>query len=377
MDMIRQFRDVSEHPEIYARKWKQKNNGRVVGYLCSYAPEELILAAGALGYRILGGGHTISRADAHLQSYSCSLVRGALEDALSGGLDFVDGMVFPHTCDSIQRLSDIWRMNASTGFHIDAVLPVCLNTNSARDYMMDVLRRFKADLEQHLKADIHEGNLRAAVETIDGIRAGMEKLYILRRDCPEQINGSDLHAIVRSSMVMDRREFLEALNRLLADMATSISPPRRSAAKRLLLSGGACTFPDIYDIIESAGGVVVWDDLCTGFRQWSGCTHIGNDLLASIADRYLRRSLCPAKHAGLTCRGDELVRMAKENRVAGVIFLFLKFCDPHAFDYPYLKQRLDAEGIPSLRIELEDQMTAEGPLRTRCEAFMETLQAGL
>ena len=377
MDMIRQFRDVSEHPEIYAREWKQKNNGSVVGYLCSYGPEELILAAGALGYRIFGGGHSISRADAHLQSYSCSLVRGALEDALSGRLDFVDGMVFPHTCDSIQRLSDIWRMNASTGFHIDAVLPVCLNTDSARDYMRDVLRRFKTDMAQHLKTDIHEADLKAAVETIDGIRAGMERLYTLRRDCPEQIHGSDFHAIVRASMVMDRREFLEALNRLLADTETSASVPRRSAAKRLLLSGGACTFPDIYDIIESAGGVVVGDDLCTGLRQWSGRTHIGNDLLASIADRYLRRPVCPAKHAGLTCRGDELVRMAKENRVAGVIFLFLKFCDPHAFDYPYLKQRLDAEGIPSLRIELEDQMTAEGPLRTRCEAFVETLQAGL
>ncbi len=373
MNLIQQFRDISEHPEIYVRGWKDKNHGRVVGYLCSYVPEELILAAGALGYRILGGGHAVSKADAHLQSYSCSLVRGALEDALSGRLDVVDGMVFPHTCDSIQRLSDIWRMCAPTGFHIDAVLPVCLTTESARDYMVNICRRLKTDLERHLKTVIDEERLKAAIETIDGIRIGMEKLYLLRCNHPEQIRGADFHAIVRASAIMDRRAFLNILNGLLADLEMAADVSQRPTVRRLLLSGGACTFPDVYEIIESAGGGVVWDDLCTGGRQWSGRIHAGDDLIAAIADRYMQRPVCPAKHAGLTCRGDELVRMAKETRSAGVIFLLLKFCDPHAFDYPYLKQRLDAAGIPSLRIELEDRLTAEGPLRTRCEAFIEML----
>jgi benzoyl-CoA reductase subunit C len=56
-----------------------------------------------------------------------------------------------------------------------------------------------------------------------------------------------------------------------------------------------------------------------------------------------------------------------------VIFLFLKFCDPHAFDYPYMKAMLDQAGIPSLMFEIEDQLASEGQLRTRCEAFMEMI----
>ena len=141
MDAVRVFHDIAADPQAYARDWKAKTGGKVVGTFCSYAPEELILASGALGYRIVGGSGAVSKADAHLQAYCCSLVRGAMEDALDHRLDFLDGTIFPHTCDSIQRLSDLWRMNAQTGFHLDVVLPVKLDTASAKDYMRAVWRK--------------------------------------------------------------------------------------------------------------------------------------------------------------------------------------------------------------------------------------------
>jgi benzoyl-CoA reductase/2-hydroxyglutaryl-CoA dehydratase subunit BcrC/BadD/HgdB len=49
----------------------------------------------------------------------------------------------------------------------------------------------------------------------------------------------------------------------------------------------------------------------------------------------------------------------------------LKFCDPHAFDYPYLREMLKTQGIPNTLFEIEDRQTAEGQFRTRCEAFIE------
>ena len=85
------------------------------------------------------------------------------------------------------------------------------------------------------------------------------------------------------------------------------------------------------------------------------------------------RVVCPAKHSGITSRGDYLVQAVKENRADGVIFLLLKFCDPHAFDYPYLKEMLEKENIPSVLFEIEDQLPSEGQINTRCEAFMEML----
>jgi bzd-type benzoyl-CoA reductase N subunit len=372
MEAIEQFRQVAADPKTYARSWKKVTGGRVVGTLCSYAPEELILAGGALTHRIVGGSGRISRADAHLQSYSCSLVRGALEEALAGELDFIDGVVFPHTCDSIQRLSDIWRLNADTGFHLDVVLPVKLNTDSARTYMATVMAEARVKLETLLGRTIAEAELRRAIETYNGIRKAMQRLYALRSERPGAISGSDLHAIVRASMVMDRKDFLSDLTRLLERLEPSPAD-ENSTAKRIFISGGVCNMPDLYGLIESVGGVVVGDDLCTGSRGLTGLIDAQGDPIAAIAQRYARRAICPAKHAGIHRRGEELVRQAKADGARGVIFIFLKFCDPHAFDYPYLKSMLADEGIPSLLIELEEQTVNQGQLTTRCEAFMEML----
>ena len=101
------YQDAVDDPYAYAARWKAMQHKPVVAHFCSYTPEEVIWAAGALPLRIFGQSERIVAADTHLQSYSCSLVRGALEDALTGRLDFADGFVFPHTCDSIQRLSDM------------------------------------------------------------------------------------------------------------------------------------------------------------------------------------------------------------------------------------------------------------------------------
>lgn len=372
MEAILQFKDICADPKAYARRWKEQTGGRVIGTLCSYAPEELILAGGALAYRIVGGSGSISAADAHLQTYSCSLVRGALDDALKGELDFLDGAVFPHTCDSIQRLSDIWRMNANTGFHLDVVLPVKLNTQSARDYMTAVMKKARTDLEAVLEQTITNEDLQTAIDTYNRIRSAMQRLYKLRKDRPGTIAGSDLHSIVRASMVMDRNDFLNRLAQVV-DTLERQPEPGSTAAKRIFLSGGVCNLPDIYGVIESAGGAVVGDDLCTGSRGLTGLADTGGDPMVAIAERYARRAICPAKHAGITSRGDDLARLAKASRAQGVILLFLKFCDPHAFDYPYLKSRLTAEGIPCLLVELEEQTALQGQFQTRCEAFMEML----
>ncbi len=371
MDALNQLRTVAADPKAYARGWQQETGGKVVGTLCSYAPEELILAGDALAFRIVGGSGSISRADAHLQAYSCSLVRGALEDALNGSLDFLDGTVFPHTCDSIQRLSDIWRMNAKTGFHLDAVLPVKLNTDSARRYMATVMGKARTELENALGRSITDADLRQAVDVYNDIRAAMQRLYDLRNERPGIIAGGDVHAIVRAAMVMDRRAFVGKLAEIVEHLEQR--PSTEADGKRIFLSGGVCNLPDIYGSIEAAGGWVVADDLCTGSRGLTGQIGTAGDPISAIAERYAQRAICPAKHAGIAARGDELVRLAKKHRADGVIFFFLKFCDPHAFDYPHLKSRLDEAGIPSLLVELEEQTTSQGQFQTRCEAFIEML----
>jgi len=371
MEELDTLKTIAGNPGAYLRDLKRERE-TLLGYVCTYTPEEIILAAGVHPVRLFGTQDDISLADAHLQSYCCSLVRGVLEDVLRGNLDVLDGAVFPHSCDSIQRLSDLWRLNTDFPFFADVVLPVTLNRESSRQYMIDVLKRFRGALETWLGRDISDRDLRQGIETCNGIRTLLATLYRIRSDNPRAISGRDLHAIVKASMIMRRQDLLALLPAVVEAAGERGTATGTEDRKRLVLTGSICNHPDLYDIIEDAGGIVVGDDLCTGSRYFEGMIDEGGDPIEVLAKRYMERPLCPAKHRSLTTRADHIIRVARSNRADGVVFLLLKFCDPHAFDYPCIKEALDREDIPSTLIEVEAQL-AEGQVRTRLETFIAML----
>lgn len=366
------FRKIAADPYTYAEDINKNGNKKIIGTFCSYVPEEIITAADAIPFRIFGTKENITRADAHIQAYCCSLVRGGLEDALVGRLNFIEGTVFPHTCDSIQRLSDIWRLNGKFNFHFDVIMPVKLNTQSAREYMGDVIEKFRKDLSESLGVEISDEKLASSVKLHNRIRKNLQELYKLRMNNPRLIKGSDFHSVVKASMVMNRSDAANATDTLLAALSGKNELPGKG--KRIFLSGGACNHPDLYSIIEESGGVVVGDELCTGSRYYFGTVSEEETPVTAIADRFCDRVVCPAKHFSTTARADELIKEVRETGSEGVIFFYLKFCDPHSFDYPYMKEALDKEGISSMLLEIEDSSNSEGQIRTRLETFIFNLK---
>ena len=120
-------------------------------------------------------------------------------------------------------------------------------------------------------------------------------------DRPEIMKGSDFYALVRAAMIMDRspdglppRGDRGGAGDRTAPASGRFRPPE----KRLILSGGVCNHPDIYTIVEEAGGAVVGDDLCTGARCVQRPHRREGRPIAAIAARYRERVVCPAKHRG-------------------------------------------------------------------------------
>ncbi|MBC8438341.1 MAG: 2-hydroxyacyl-CoA dehydratase, partial [Deltaproteobacteria bacterium] len=216
--------------------------------------------------------------------------------------------------------------------------------------------------------EITNADLEGSIKKFNLIRKNLSKIYALQSQRPGIIKGADLYAIVKGSMVMDRDEVADLLPAIVANLE-KIDVPQKSV-KRIVVSGSICDSPDIYTAMEAAGGVIVGDDLCTGQRWFEGEILDDENPINAIATRLLDRIICPAKHFSPTARGENMVSLAKKNRADGVIFMLLKFCDPHAFDYPYLKEFLDKEGIKNMLIEMDDQQQNSGQLTTRFETFI-------
>jgi benzoyl-CoA reductase/2-hydroxyglutaryl-CoA dehydratase subunit BcrC/BadD/HgdB len=239
--------------------------------------------------------------------------------------------------------------------------------------MINVLALFRNDLEKALKVKITDDDLKKSILLYNEIRGGLARIYELKSKNPQLMKGKDVYALMRGSMIMERSNYAKFLQSTIEELEKSATQITKTKKTRLFLSGGLCSHPDIYSVIEDAGGDVVGDDLCTGSRYFTGAINTNDDPITAIADRYLQRINCPAKHIGNKSRAENLIKLARENSAAGVIFMLLKFCDPHAFDYPYLKEALDKAKIPNLLLEVEDQPQAQGQIKTRIEAFMEAL----
>lgn len=361
-------------PYAAARDWKERTGGRVIGFFCCYAPEEIVHAAGALPVRITGENRVISLSGSHLQSYCCSLARTSLDMALDKGLDFIDGTVFVHTCDTMQRLSDIWRLNAGYPLHFDVVLPVRFEGEAAEEYMCEELYACREELAQAL-GPISDDAITGSIRLYNRNRELLAGLYELRRADPSVMTSDESLWLVAVSALMEKSEHNELLDEVLSDLSPSPgSGEGRDGGKIPLFAIGSVMDQwEFLETVEDLGGTFVDDDLCTGHRYFDSMAPDDPDPVKSIARRLTRRAFCPCKHLTSRDRAKEVLSRLEASGARGAVFFQFKYCEPHAFDYPYLKKALDERGVPSLLLEIEQGSVSGEQLRTRIEALLETI----
>ena len=359
---------LTEAQQAPYTNWPDRYPGhRAMGYFCTYVPEEIIHAAGFVPLRIRSGDQTPSRADAHLQSYTCALCRSALDQGLRGDLSFLHGVVFPHTCDTIQALADIWQMSFPDLYAETIVQPVNLSSASTRPYLIDELQRFRHSLEELIGQEISDQATRSSIELYNEKRRLLTRLYDLR----DWLTAPELFAATGAGFVMPPLEYNQLLGKLVELLAEEESTPQDEPG--LILVGAILDDPVVLTTVEELGARIVGDDLCTGSRYFAQPVVADGDPIADLADRYLHRLPCPAKYHPDHQPGEHLLKLVNESKADGIVFVLPKFCDPHAFDYAMIKEKLDAAAVPHLRLEME-HAPALGQWRTRLQAFLEMIK---
>ncbi len=358
--------------EPYAEAKKRKEQGqKVIGWLPTDVPEELIHAAGAFPVGVLGTNEHIYLADAHLQTWACSLMRGCLEQGLNGNLDFLDGIIIPHTCDTTRMLVGIWRHALSTPYIDNYLMPRQIDRPSARTYLKGELARLKDNLEKCTGKVITNEALKDSINVFNANRTVLRRLYEYHSTNTAVISSRMLYTVIKAAMFMDKAEHTTLVEELLKELANiSTSNDKRV---RLAISGGVWEPPEILDMIEELGAVVVADDLLTGARYMGPDVIADGDPLDALAVRQLNRIPFGGFDSTTRERRGFLVETAQNAGVQGMVFLHLKFCEPENYDYNDMREAMNKAGIPNIRLETEYANTSLGQARTRLQAFIEMM----
>jgi bzd-type benzoyl-CoA reductase N subunit len=370
------FRSVNsafpKNQEILDFKEQRK---KVFGWLCTYVPEEIIIAAGALPVRITGYGRETDLADgnAYLYINNCSFSRSCLQRGLRGDYSFLDGVVGGSTCDGARRLFDAWRRYINTPFYQVLTVPR-KTTDEAQTLYLDQVITFKQNLEEFLGLQITETALLQAVEVCNETRDLLKKLYELRKRPEPPINGAQTLEVLTASFRMPKALFNQKLKILLNELEQS--KVSYSGRARLMVVGSVLDNPEFIKSIEETGGLVVTDELCTSTRYWSDPVIIrkGEPAINAIARRYLTNFPCARMYPSEE-RFDRILALCRDFRVDGVLSQIIRYCVPYAHDFPLLNDKLKTAGIPVLDLDVEYGTSGSGQIRTRVQAFLEMMEA--
>ncbi|MFQ5826371.1 MAG: benzoyl-CoA reductase, bzd-type, subunit N [Dehalococcoidia bacterium] len=365
---------VVDNRHEYAKKWKEQTGGRVVGVFCSYVPEELIYAAGALPVRVLGSHEPQDVAEPHIFSMFCPFSRDVLAQGLTGKYDYLDGIVHALSCIHLRQAFDSWQTHVPTSYGYFFPMPAHLQSPHAQQHLEFELQEFKGSLEEWTGKPITDTALDEAIEVYNRNRRLMRQVYELRKNTPPLVSGVEAMEMVLASMFMDKREHNQLLERWLEEL-----PQRQNGIEpgiRLMVLGSENDDREVLRLVESLGANVVIDDHCTGSRYFWSEVLPGEDRLAAIASRYIDRPPCPSKDLVERRRFDHVLKLAEDYGVQGAILIQQKFCDPHEFDIPPLKALFEERSIPSLFLEF-DMTVPVGQIRTRIEAFLEIMESEL
>jgi len=341
-----------------------------IGFFCPHVPEELIHAAGALPFRLMGTPVKMSHVQAHLPPNCCHLVKSSLESLLQGELGFLKGIVFSHTCDTMQGLTEIWVLQRRIPLQFNLMIPSHFDSELSRPYLKAELERFKNFLESHV-GNVTPQNLKASIQLFNRIRKNLQEIYSRRPKLHTQISGADFARIIRAGYLVDRQRYLDLLDELLIGLPAKTEELQNRVP--VYLAGNMVHSDSYFSLIEEAGAIVVQDDLCSGTRFLRLMIPEDTDLIDGLTGRYFNSFLCPTQYKGAHARIETLLREVEKSGAKGVIFLLYKYCESHFFDYPDLKQALESKGIPALLLEVEDPSYSIGQLKTRVQAFVEML----
>lgn len=358
----------------------QKKGGKVLGTFCVFVPDEIIFAADAIATGLCGGSQFwVAGGEKVLPTSTCPLIKASVGARLDKTCPFfriADMYVGETTCDGKKKAWEI--LSEDVPMHVMDI-PQMKRAKDIKAWT-DEINIFLNEVEKFTGNEITAEKLANSIKLINDKRRALQRLYTLRKEENLPISGKDALLISQIAFYDDPTRFAAMTNKLCDELEErvknniSVFP---IGTKRIMLTGTPLAIPNwkLHHIVETSGAAVVVEEMCTGTRYFENLvdesTTSFEEQINALSNRYMSiNCACFTPNDG---RIEDILRLAKEYDVDGIIDVNLKFCNLYDTEGYKVERAIREAGIPVLGIETDYTDQDSEQLRTRIGAFVEML----
>ena len=357
-------------------QWRAEGK-KALGIVCCHVPFEILHAADTLPVRLRATAcKDCSEGEACMGNQSCGFTKAILQYLIVGKYD-LDGLVTSNGCGTAPGIIANWKTiterNKRDQFLYEIEAPRMVNSASYK-YFHSELDYLRENLEKLTGVELTNERLKKSVDTYNEARRLVKQIYDLHKAEFPVISGTETLRITLAATEMPIEEYIEFLKGVLADIPNR--KPITNFKARIMLVGSAIDDPAYVEAIEDLGLLVVADLNSFGIRFLRDeIPYNEADVLGSIAEYYLTRSSCPRMMDGSDDTHEYIFAAIEEYDVDGVVIVTMKNCGKWETETFVLEDLFKNADIPHLSMERQVQMSQQGQLAIRVEAFREMLES--
>ena len=359
---------------------------KCVSYICENSPEPLLNLDGCFSVRLRAPRTgSMEMATYYMTSFLCEYSRALLERAIEGGFNFSDCLIAPDGCSMINRCAENMELLHTMDkgkehfFYEHMEIPMKADDNGLNLYVLQCKNHILTPLKEHFGIDVSDAAIRKAVAEHNRVCELIRAIGEFRKGDKPTITGYEYSVITMATYAAPKAMLIDKLEETLEELKTREPDVKSPYRVRVALVGSEIDDPDFIKLVEETGAFVCVDRYCYG--SFPGRDPIvltdDEDALTQICRQYMYRGQCPRymNTAKLLERRSYVDKLAREYGADGILYEQVKFCDPWAYDRMLGSHIMRNEyGYPVLSIDRPYTVSGIGQLRTRIQAFIESVE---
>lgn len=362
-----------------------KGEGKLcIAYTCYHIPEVLLNLGNCFSTRLRAPRTgSMDIATYYMSSYLCGYSKALVERGIEGGYNHLDAFIGSETCSEMNRCYEHFEMlnlvNNDKFFVAIPDMPFKIMPHTVKHMKQQIQTKVLDRLHEVYGVDISEEAMRKAVEEHNEVCRILTEIGEYRKEDNPRITGYEYHILNLVSYVCPKYLIIDRLRETAEELKTREPDSKKNFRAKVVVVGSEIDDPDFTKLMEESGALVVADRYCFGSLPGREEIHLsdGGDVLEEIVLHYMNTSQCPRfmSKEKVNGRKEYVKQLVEDYHAEGVIYEQLKFCEYWGYERALASHIITNDyGIPSVTVDRQYTASASGQLRTRVQAFVESLE---